>query len=60
MFCNTIKMFLCCQMKLQSGPNMVVELTFEILFLKTNAGVEVNSSKTIVLEMREDTEKLTT
>ena len=39
---------------------MVVELTFEILFLKTNAGVEVNSSKTIVLEMREDTEKLTT
>lgn len=39
---------------------MVVKLKFEILFLKTNAGVEVNSSKTIVLEKRKDTAKLTT
>lgn len=47
-------------MKLQSGPNMIIEMKFEIIFLKSNARVEMNSSKTTVLEKRKDTAKLTT
>ena len=57
---NTIKMFLNCQMKLQSGRNIIIGVKFEILLLKTNAWVEMNSSITIVLEKRKDTVKLTT
>lgn len=39
---------------------MIIWEKFEILFLKTNSIVEMNSSKTIVLEKRKDTAKLTT